>query len=506
MKATIIDIEELTDSRELIERKTPKYITIFLIVILVIIITFLIWATISEIDEYSTVSGEIRPEESVSMISTMGSGKIQDIKFKNGDKVNAGDVILTIDVEAANNQKDILTNTIEKLNKEITYNEKLKQCIENDKNTFSQTGEESKYYKQYEKYENDLSISLSEVKNTDNQNTMSNEQANITLRTLRSDINKNNQLILEYENIIKAIEENSDFTSNNDTIMVYYENYILNLNNANILVEKYKKAYEDLLLLKENGVTQNQIDEAKIQWDSASSQKESVKSTFLLEVNQKIDSLKTEISSLEESVEKTNNSLNEVSEVLTEEQVIEQAKLNMVVSINSTINSLENTKMEYDIQLLSVNEEINNSTVKSEISGEIMYYNDFSEGDTIQGGTQIAKIIPSGDKLKTILYITDSDISNIKIGQSIEYTVTSISSVDYGKVYGKITNISADSFIDESNGMVYYKAEGTLDLSSLTNLSGDVKNLKTGMTVEAHIISGSKKIIIWCLEQLNFIS
>ena len=136
---------------------------------------------------------------------------------------------------------------------------------------------------------------------------------------------------------------------------------------------------------------------------------------------------------------------------------------------------------------------------------EIVFYDDLSVGNTVQSGTQIAKVIPSDNELKTALYIPSTDISDVKVGQKVEYTVSSISSTDYGKVYGKITDVSADSFADQSNNMMYYKAEATLDSSSLSNLSGEIKELKSGMTVEAHIISGSKKIIIWFLEQLNFI-
>ena len=118
---------------------------------------------------------------------------------------------------------------------------------------------------------------------------------------------------------------------------------------------------------------------------------------------------------------------------------------------------------------------------------------------------QVAKILPLNNELRTILYIPNTEISDVKVGQKVEYTVSSISSTDYGKVYGEITDISADSFVDESSGTIYYKAEATLDNLSLSNLSGEIKDLKSGMTVEAHIISGSKKIILWFLEQLNFI-
>ena len=189
----------------------------------------------------------------------------------------------------------------------------------------------------------------------------------------------------------------------------------------------------------------------------------------------------------------------------TEEQVREQAKLNMVVSVDNAISTLESSKTEYEMQLLSVSDTINNSVITSESSGQIVFYDDLSVGNTLQSGAQVAKVIPSDKELKTTLYIPSTDISDVKVGQKVEYTVSSISSTDYGKVYGKITDVSADSFADQSNNMMYYKAEATLDSSSLSNLSGEIKELKSGMTVEAHIISGSKKIIIWFLEQLNFI-
>ena len=177
----------------------------------------------------------------------------------------------------------------------------------------------------------------------------------------------------------------------------------------------------------------------------------------------------------------------------------------MFVSIDSVISTLQTTKTEYEMQLLSINDTLDKSIVKAEVSGQIVFYDELSVGNTVQSGVQVAKIIPLNNKLRTVLYIPNTEISDVKVGQKVEYTISSISSTDYGKVYGKITDISADSFADESSGTVYYKAEATLDSLSLSNLSGKTKELKSGMTVEAHIVSGSKKIIIWLLEQLNFV-
>lgn len=505
LKNTIIDIKDLSDSREVMERKAPKSILIFILIVLVIVITLLMWSFFGEIDEYSTVSGEIRPQLSTNIISAISGGKIKELNFDNGDIVEAGDTILTLDVGSVKSQKEALTSNIEECKEKIKYNNQLKECVEKGKNTFSKSDEEIEYYNQYEKYINDLEISLSQIYDTNNQNKNSKEEANATLQSVQDSIDKDNQLIEEYNNIINAVENNLTFSSSNSMLISYYNNYIQSIDNADIQINEYEHTYESLKQQVGNGVTQSQVDEVKVQLDSAKNQKESLKTAFLLDVNQKIDGLNTEIDSLNTTKNKTSASLDSFSSSTSETQVKEQAKLNMVVSVDSTISTLENAKTEYEMQLLSVNDTLDNSVITSEISGQIVFYDELSVGNTVQSGVQVAKIIPSNNELRTILYIPNTEISNVKIGQEVEYTVSSISSTDYGKVYGEITGISADSFADESSGTIYYKAEATLSSSYLSNLSGEIKDLKSGMTVEAHVISGSKKIIIWFLEQLNFI-
>ena len=495
MKNTIIDIKDLSDSREVMERKAPKSILIFILIILITVITLLVWSFF----------GEIRPQASTNIISAISGGKIKELNFENGDIVEAGDTILTLDVGSAESQKEALTTNIEEYKEKIKYNNQLKECVEKGKNTFSQSNEEIEYYNQYEKYVNDLEISLGQIYDTDNQNKNSKEEANATLQSVQDSIDKDSKLIEEYNNIINAVENNLTFSSSNSMLISYYNNYIQSIDNADIQINKYENSYESLKKQVGNEITQSQVDEVKVQLDLAKSQKESLKTAFLLDVNQKIDNLNTEIETLNTTKEKTSTSLDSFSSSTSETQVKEQAKLNMFVSIDSVISTLQTTKTEYEMQLLSINDTLDKSIVKAEVSGQIVFYDELSVGNTVQSGVQVAKIIPLNNKLRTVLYIPNTEISDVKVGQKVEYTISSISSTDYGKVYGKITDISADSFADESSGTVYYKAEATLDSLSLSNLSGKTKELKSGMTVEAHIVSGSKKIIIWLLEQLNFV-
>ncbi len=76
---------------------------------------------------------------------------------------------------------------------------------------------------------------------------------------------------------------------------------------------------------------------------------------------------------------------------------------------------------------------------------------------------------------------------------------------EYGKLTGEILSISADSVASESSGTKFYIAQASLSEKSLMGKEGDVREVRTGMLLEAKSISGSKRVITWLLEKLNFI-
>lgn len=108
------------------------------------------------------------------------------------------------------------------------------------------------------------------------------------MQSVQDSIDKDSKLIEEYNNIINAVENNLTFSSSNSMLISYYNNYIKSIDNADIQIKEYEHTYESLKQQIGNGVTQSQVDEVKVQLDSAMSQKESLKTAFLLEVNQKL--------------------------------------------------------------------------------------------------------------------------------------------------------------------------------------------------------------------------
>ena len=81
MKFKIDNIENLSDSREVMESKPNKLMFIFLYIIISLIVTFFIWAWFSEKEIVVKVNGVVRPDNEIQAISNIVQGEIESVKM-----------------------------------------------------------------------------------------------------------------------------------------------------------------------------------------------------------------------------------------------------------------------------------------------------------------------------------------------------------------------------------------------------------------------------------------
>lgn len=76
----------------------PKKITLIVMVVLIaIIMMFLIWASLSEIDELARGEGKVIPTSKVQKVQSLDGGILSDILVKEGEVINKEDALLKID-------------------------------------------------------------------------------------------------------------------------------------------------------------------------------------------------------------------------------------------------------------------------------------------------------------------------------------------------------------------------------------------------------------------------
>ncbi|MFW5980904.1 MAG: hypothetical protein ACOCRB_02650, partial [Halanaerobiaceae bacterium] len=158
MKEKIIEFSNLSDSREMLEAKTPNFISFFILLILAIFLVAFIWMWAGEIDIIVKSTGIVRPGQTVSTVYSSQGGIIEEINYYPGKKVNKGEKLFTVDISSLETKRDNIINWIEETKQEKSNLKKLEESIEREENLFSNnlTEERLLYYNRYQTYHNKI--------------------------------------------------------------------------------------------------------------------------------------------------------------------------------------------------------------------------------------------------------------------------------------------------------------------------------------------------------------
>lgn len=296
--------------------------------------------------------------------------------------------------------------------------------------------------------------------------------------------------LAEYTRLRAAVEQDADFSSADETIQGSYTQYRTQYDaliaDYAVKSEEYQNLYSTYMeQSKTVRVTEADIQNALTVYDNAAMDVETLKKAFISQVQAAIQSLNNDLKTLESNRDSLELSLKNVDNLEKYEKLSsDKLKNEAIITINSEIDSIKSNIASIESQLMEIEETIKNCEITATVDGTVTLINEANTGDIIQAGSSLCSIIPSGSELKVTLYIPESDIAKVEVGQKTEYIIDSIPYTEYGRITGVITSISADSVGDESTGTKYYIGQANLDTTSLSNEAGDVREVKTGMLLE----------------------
>lgn len=196
MRSKTYEFKELSDAREVVEHKVPKFMLWFFYFVLVTLTLTLIWSYVGTKEIVVQASGLVKTSQTQSVVPLMNT-TVLSIHFQEGDKISQGDLILEFDGRALErdiaNYENALVTLRENLNLEVLYLE----SVETDTNLFDLNNIKhvSKYYEMKRYLE---MLEASETKVQDKQT----KRASIT-----STISQQNQTISQYENEIEKLNQ-----------------------------------------------------------------------------------------------------------------------------------------------------------------------------------------------------------------------------------------------------------------------------------------------------------
>ena len=213
MRGEIIEFKDLTDSRELLEAKPPRFFIYFTYLLFVIIVITLIWAHFGRIDTYLRVQGLIRPEEQISVVVNPMSGILETVYIENGAKVSAGDILYVLEFDNIDFILEYYGIRVQEVNDEIRNLQRYRESVIMQENLF--TPDEERFYVLVENYLTGLNLAISQFEH-DSERIM-NRRAGADLARERSTLAEERQrvLIWNLELYITSIDERANFFSYN---------------------------------------------------------------------------------------------------------------------------------------------------------------------------------------------------------------------------------------------------------------------------------------------------
>ena len=126
------DLHFMSEVDAAIHRKGSSIAFVLTLVIALLMVTFVVWAHFTVLDEVTRGMGSVIPSQKVQMIQNLEGGILQEISVQENQIVNKGDILIRIDNElAASQYRDAFTKAAEneaailRLNAEIEGESKL---------------------------------------------------------------------------------------------------------------------------------------------------------------------------------------------------------------------------------------------------------------------------------------------------------------------------------------------------------------------------------------------
>ncbi len=488
MREIVQNLKDITDSKELLESKPPAFTIIFIYILIAILTIAVVWSYIGEIDVVVKADGVIRPNERISTINNMVTGRIKEVYLEGGKQVKIGDILYTIDHSDLQIRREFLEEELQTKKQELENLNNFKKSILENTNHFSYgKKEEELYYYKYLKYKADQNYAR--------------ENVNLII----NNINSTKSTITNLQILSASIEENINlFEGIENEYYVRYLDHCLKLRELHNILNQREMEYEIQKRMYQEGATPRiNYEKAEDALEQVKLELEKFENSARLELELSLEEKERRLRELEIQLQQiapgTTESLEDYPNI-----AVEYFRNETLISVNEPIKNLQSAIHQLENNLQAIKLDIENCIVTAPIDGYINMVTDINQGDNIQIATTIATIIPGAHtNYKVQIYTPNEEIAKIKVGDKVKYNFLALPYKEYGELTGKITKIATDTKVTNEGNTGYYVVEADIENRPLISYKGEEAKIKVGMLTEVRIVTKTKKIFHYLLEKMD---
>lgn len=410
------------------------------------IVTFftigVIWSYVGHVDIVSVAMGKIVPSSRVKIIQPLETGSVRNIYVKEGDHVEAGDILIELD--------PTLTGADQVQTKEQQLALKLDRA--RILTILEVIGSTDRKISDEDRASTDLDVLISEGATS--------EQIKRVEQRVQTQLD-------EHMSLLEALkDEKKQRKAERGAI----NERINQLDSTIPLITERAKSLEDLL--KDNMVP-------RVQW---------------LELEQeRIEQVK------ERDVQKNNSRMVDAAIAnITQRQAAQIAEFEK--TLLTELADVENRITAFDQEVIKADKRLTLQNLIAPVTGTVHQLAIHTIGGVVTPAQELMQIIPQDDPVEVEAWLPNKDIGFVNEGQEAEIKVETFPFTKYGLVHGEIQNVSNDATPDENLGLVY--AMRVKMHQTTMQVKEKIINLSPGMAVTVEVNLGKRRLIEYLLAPL----
>jgi len=156
----------------------------------------------------------------------------------------------------------------------------------------------------------------------------------------------------------------------------------------------------------------------------------------------------------------------------------------------STMRDIGFRELELKEKRIALRDQLSRLDVRAPVSGVVLDMTVHALKSVVRAAEPILHIVPSDSALVVDAQVDPTHIDSVYTGQDAVLRFSAFNSRTTPELFGSVTKVSPDAFVDEQSKRSYYRAEVLLKEGEIEKLEG--QKLIPGMPVEVFIQTGER--------------
>ncbi|SEN32481.1 Biotin-lipoyl like [Loktanella fryxellensis] len=167
----------------------------------------------------------------------------------------------------------------------------------------------------------------------------------------------------------------------------------------------------------------------------------------------------------------------------------------------SLLRDLEFNVLELSERRRTLRQQLDRLDIRAPLSGVVYGLAVFAPRSVIRSADPLLYLIPQDRPLVIATQVQVTDVDQIFVGQDVVLRLAAFDQRRTPELTGEVTQISADAFQDERNGLSFYRAEVRMDDGEIEKLPPGM-TLIPGMPVEAYVRTADRSPMDYFIKPL----